>query len=108
MALARSANRYLDLKAPWQAIRRDRGDAATTLWVSLAVLNCLKTALYPFLPFSSEKLHTMLGLEDRIQSGGWAWSEDSLVPGQKINNPVPLFAKLDEAIIEQETEKIGH
>ncbi len=107
MALARSANRYLDLKAPWQAIKHDRADAATTLWVSLAVVNCLKTALYPFLPFSSETLHTMLGLEGTIQSEGWRWSEESLQPGQKINSPAPLFAKLDEAIIERETEKIG-
>ena len=108
MALAQSANRYLDQRAPWQAMRTDQNDAATTLWVSLSVINCLKTLLYPFLPFSSEKLHRMLGLEGSVQDGGWRWDPDSLSRGQPLGRPEPLFAKLEESIIEEETQRIGH
>ena len=108
MALAQSANRYLDQRAPWQAIRTDQNDAATTLWVSLSVINCLKTLLYPFLPFSSEKLHRMLGLKGSVQDGGWCWDPDSLSRGQTLGRPEPLFAKLEESIIEEETQQIGH
>ncbi|CAI8044076.1 Methionine--tRNA ligase [Geodia barretti] len=61
MALAQTANRYLDQKEPWRAVRSDKADAAQTLWTAVSVINCLKTTLYPFLPFSSQKLHTMLG-----------------------------------------------
>ena len=107
MALARDANRYIDQKAPWRTIKSDRDAAATTLWVLLAVINCLKTALYPFLPFSSDKLHRMLGFEGGVQEQGWTWTPDVLRPGQSLSRPEPLFAKLDEAIIEQETQRIG-
>ena len=107
MALAQAANRYLDHKAPWRAVRSDLGDAATTLWVSMSAINCLKTLLYPFLPFSSEKLHRMLGFQGGVQDAGWVWERDALVPGQELPVPEPLFVKLDEAVIEQETQRIG-
>ncbi len=107
MALARSANRYVESKEPWKTLKSDSEAAATTLWTSLAVVNCLKTALYPFLPFSSERLHTILGFRDTLHDGGWTWNRDALEAGQHLGKPEPLFAKLDEAIIEQETERIG-
>ena len=107
MATARAANRYLNDKAPWQALRTDRRDAATTLWVSLSVINCLKTSLYPFLPFSSERLHQMLGFQGSVRDGGWSWECDNPKPGQAIDKPDPLFAKLDEDIADEESRRIG-
>ena len=107
MDLAHAANRYLDRKEPWRAIRSDRDSAAGTLWAALAAINCLKTLLYPFLPFSSEKLHAMLGLQAGVQDEGWRWDRDSLRPDHKLQEPRPLFAKLEEALIEQESLRIG-
>ena len=107
MDLARAANAYLERKAPWRALNSDRQDAASTLWVALTVINCLKTALYPFLPFSSQRLHGMLGFDGDLQATGWEWAPDMLRPAQELAEPSPLFAKLDEAIIEKETERIG-
>ena len=107
MALAQAANRYLDRKAPWQAVKADRQDAATTLWVALSTINCIKTALYPFLPFSSEKLHRMLGLSGTIQETGWRWEPDALSPDRNLPKPEPLFVKLDEEIIEEEAQRVG-
>ena len=82
-------------------------DAATTLWVSLSVINCLKTALYPFLPFSSEKLHLMLGLEGSIQDNAWTWDSDQIQPNVLLPKPTPLFTKLDASVVEQETQLMG-
>ena len=107
MALAQAVNRYLDQKAPWRAIRSDRQDAATTLYVSLAAINCLKTAMYPFLPFSSQKLHQMLGFRGNVEDGGWAWDPEAVRPGQALEQPEPLFAKIDEAVVEEETQRLG-
>ena len=107
MALAQATNRYVDRKAPWQSIKSSREDAATTLWVALTVVNCLKTALYPFLPFSSEKLHATLGFKGSVKDQGWTWEPEMLRAAQPLETPEPLFAKLDEAIIEQETQRIG-
>ena len=107
MGLAQAANRYLDQQAPWKVVSSDRQSAARTLWVSLSVANCLKTSMYPFLPFSSEKLHRMLGFEGSVQDSGWAWDPQGLTPGRDLPPPEPLFTKLDEAVIEKETARIG-
>ena len=107
MALARDANRYLERQAPWQAVRTDRPKAARTLSVALSVVNCLKTIMYPFLPFSSEKLHAMLGFEGRIVDQGWRWERDGLPSGHSLLAPEPLFVKLDEAVEREEAERIG-
>ena len=107
MALARSANRFLDQMEPWRAVRSDREGAGSALWVSLSIINCLKTMLYPYLPFSSEKLHGMMGLEGSVQDDGWRWEPDSLKQGHVLGTPEPLFDKLDERIIGEENERIG-
>jgi len=100
MALAQEANRYLDNKAPWKKVKDDREDAAVALVTVLGVISCLKTVFYPFLPFSSEKLHRLLGFEERIEQAGWTFTMPRA--GQRLPPPEHLFAKLDEKVIEEE------
>lgn len=102
MSLAQEANRYLDESAPWKLIKQDREATATILYTTLEIICCLKTILYPFLPFSSQKLHTLLGFDSDLEADGWIF--DAPPVGQKLKNPEPLFTKLDEEIAEQETE----
>jgi len=105
MALAQEANRYLDDKAPWKAIKQDRQAAATSVFVALSVLAALKTVLYPFLPFSSEQLHKYLGFGGSVETSGW---QVQAVPvGQKLIMPEPLFRKLDDSVVEEETARLG-
>ena len=105
MALAQEANRYLDEKEPWKRIKQDREDAATSLYVALRVISYLKTLFAPFLPFTSQRLHGMLGLDGSLEDGGWSVSE--VHPGQRLATPEPLFTKLDDSIVEQEDAKLG-
>ncbi len=107
MALAQATNRYLDQKAPWRAVRQDKADAAQTLYVAVSVINCLKTLLYPFLPFSSQRLHAMLGLAGDAAAGGWTWDANELKAGQTIAKPVPLFAKIDNEVIAAEAQRLS-
>jgi len=104
MALAHEANRYLDAKEPWKVINEDRDSAATAISTVFAVIGCLKTALYPFLPFSSEKLHRLCGFAGSVEEGGWTLS----VPqsGQRLAPPEPLFAKLDDKVVEEEDKRL--
>jgi len=105
MAAAREANRYLDDKAPWKAIKTDRAAAATSLYTVINVISGLKTVFYPFLPFSSRKVHEYLGFSSSVEASGWKRQE---VPaGQALQKPAPLFTKLDESIIDEETSRIG-
>jgi methionyl-tRNA synthetase len=105
MSLAQEANRYLDVKSPWKIIKQDRQTSATALYIAVAVLSCLRTALYPFLPFSSQRLHEFLGFEGKVEDGGWQLRLPS--PGQRLIAPEPLFSKLDEKLVEEETSRLG-
>jgi methionyl-tRNA synthetase len=105
MLLAQETNRYLDEKAPWKIIKEDKQAAADSLYVALYAISCLKTALYPFLPFSSQKVHEYLGFDGKVEDYGWKPQLPS--PGQRLREPKPLFTKLDDSVIEEETRRIG-
>ena len=105
MRLAQETNRYLDKESPWQAIKNNKQDAADSLYVALYVISCLKTMLYPFLPFSSQKVHEFLGFQGNVEDDGWRLH--SPAPGQKLLPPKPLFSKLDEELVERETNRLG-
>jgi methionyl-tRNA synthetase len=105
MTLAQEANRYLDEQAPWKIIKTERENSAKSVYTVLSVLTALKTVFYSFLPFSSEKLHYFLGFDGNVEEQGW--EIQFLPPGQKIRQPQPLFVKLDEDIVSQETRQLG-
>jgi methionyl-tRNA synthetase len=105
ISAARETNRYLDDKAPWKTIKEDRQSAANSLYTALSVICQLKTMFYPFLPFSSQKVHEYLGFKGKVEDYGW--QPQPLHPGQELREPRPLFTKLDESIIEEETRRIG-
>jgi methionyl-tRNA synthetase len=105
MSLAQEANRYLDEQAPWKTIKTERDTSAKSVYTVLSVLTALKTIFYPFLPFSSEKLHSSLGFDGSVKEAGW--KVQFLPPGQKIRQPQPLFVKLDEDIVAKESSRLG-
>ena len=61
-------------------------------------------ALWPFLPFSSERLHGYLGYDTPLMEDGWALVRPA--PGQPLREPEPLFTKLDPDIAEVEEERM--
>ncbi len=93
LKLAQSANRYLDERAPWKAVKNDLPHAAETLAVTLDVINALKTLLHPILPFSTKRLHEDLCQPGTILSQGWNFTH--ITPGTVLNQPRPLYQKLE-------------
>ena len=111
-ALAQEANRYLDAKAPWRSIRQGdagRQAAASSLWVTIAVINCLKILLYPFMPFSSQRLHEYLGQDGRVENAAWDFDDavGAVAGGRELRRPAPLYAKLEPAVVDQEVARLG-
>ena len=107
--LAQEANRYLDTKAPWKTIKEDRDVAGATLTVAMQAINCLKTILYPFMPFSSQKVHEFLGFDGLVEDGSWDFEKivGDIKAGASLREPSPLYTKLDPEIIEEEVQKLG-
>ena len=99
MGLAREANRYLDAQAPWRQIKRDKAAAGRSLHTAMRALTALRIALYPFLPFSAQRLHELLGRSGRVEDAGWRLEAPE--PGTPLPAPAPLFAKLDDSLAEE-------
>jgi methionyl-tRNA synthetase len=129
MKLATAVNVYLDVNAPWSAIKTDKEAAARTIYTALKAIDSLKILFSPFLPFTCEKLHHDLGYrspifgEQYVESVGDAlgehrvlrykavdglqWRPSDLRPGQKLDQPGPLFKKLEDAVAVEERARLG-
>jgi methionyl-tRNA synthetase len=74
------------------------------MYISLQICAQLSIVGEPFLPFSSEKIRSMLNL------GSFPWSDsarlDWLKPGDKVNQPELLFEKIDNKAIEYQVQKL--
>src|SRR5206468_12783618 len=112
MTTAARVNVYLGTEQPWHTIKTDRERAGTVLYVALRCVDNLKTMLTPFLPFSSQRLHAMLGYDDvlapqpevrnfaedasshRVITGDYEvrdrWRGAGLAPGRAWPTPEPV------------------
>jgi methionyl-tRNA synthetase len=129
MKLATAVNQYLDTLAPWKQIKEDKAKAAKTIYTALKAIDSLKVLFAPFLPFTCERLQGFFGygtplfgeqyVEEICDSLGTHtglrylgveeahWKPSNLKPGQKLNQPGPLFKKLEESVVEKERARLG-
>ncbi len=129
LRLTRSANVYLDGKAPWKTIKENPVATGTAVYVTLRVIDNLKILFAPFLPHTCQQLHEYLGYGgqlfgrqytqafteekrehvaltyDNSQAIG-RWEPSRLQPGQKLREPAPLFKKLEPELAEQELARL--
>ncbi len=90
---AQEVNGYLNERAPWKTAQTDPEQTATSLFVSLSAINGLKTGFSPYLPFSSARLHELLGQAGSLDDQ--AWARTPLQPGTALPAPAPLFDKIE-------------
>ena len=130
MRLAGEGNKYLEKNKQWVEIKTDKAAAATTVYTALRAIDSLKVLFSPFLPFTCEKLHSYLGytqpffgeqfLETRMDKlgehqalryspahSGGRWEPSWLPAGQVLQEPAPLYRKLDEIVAEEERARLG-
>ncbi len=104
MNLARIGNKYLADTEPWKLAKTDMTRVETILNVALQICANLAIAFEPFLPFSAEKLRGMLNME-QVQ-----WDKlghtDILATGGKLEQPVLLFEKIDDATIDAQLQRL--
>jgi len=109
MNLARLGNQYLAAEEPWKVIKEDEERVQTILFVALQIAASLGVLSAPFLPFTSEKLVKMLGL-DRAD-GQISWKEvsreEALLPsGHRIGKSELLFRKIEDQEIEAQLARL--
>lgn len=131
MRLAGLGNQYVAAQAPWSLLESDPERAATVLFVALRAIDNLKILFAPFIPFSSQRLHELMGYEGVIAGPlefrsiteddghehvvltgdyqGWvgSWTPSALPARQTLREPTPLFTKLDaEQVVADELARM--
>jgi len=96
MEVAAAANKYLEDRAPWAALKNENGGrmhAAETLHIALQVISNLAILFSPILPFSSKQVWEMIGhtSEDSLAN----WLPQAIIEGATLPAAQPIFAKLD-------------
>jgi len=104
MNLARLGNKYLADEEPWKLVKTDEVRTKTIMNIALQIAANLSIVSEPFIPFSAEKLRTMLGLDQLLWEQ--AGKDDLLVEGGKIKKAELLFRKIEDAEIEAQLEKL--
>jgi len=115
MNLARLGNKYLADEEPWKQIKENPERVKTIMYVALQIATALSVLSEPFLPFTSDKLKSILNVsssdstaENRIENGWNDISEKSeLLPaGHTIGKAELLFAKIEDAEIQIQLDKL--
>ncbi len=131
MRLTSEVNRYISDLEPWKLRTTDEARARSVIYAALQCVNNLKLLFSPFLPFSSQALHELLGHTDvcapqperttHADTGGTehtilrlapgtvfpAWEPTPLPVGQALHPPSPLFRKLDPAVADEELARMA-
>ncbi|GBE23498.1 MAG TPA: methionine--tRNA ligase [Actinobacteria bacterium] len=92
---AQAVNAYLNAQEPWKVIKQDRQRAATILWTALSAIAGLGVGFLPYLPFTSARLHDMLGLK----AGKGGLRRPDVPEGARLGEIGPLFTKLDDTAL---------
>ena len=104
MNLARIGNKYLADTEPWKLAKTDMERVGTILNLSLQLAANLAIAFEPFLPFSSEKLRGMLGMES------FEWEQlgrtDLLTAGHELGKAELLFEKIEDSAIDAQMQRL--
>jgi methionyl-tRNA synthetase len=124
------ANKYLSDQAPWKLRESDPDRMRTICHVALQLVDDGKSLLTPFLPRSSQKVYEMLGgngvwsgmprIDEVNEDGGPAypvitgsysgtaakWESAPIAVGAPLAAPVPLFAKLDPSVVDEELARL--
>ena len=90
-------NEYLTEAAPWTRIKTDRDAAAVSVRMGLNLVHLFGHVSWPLIPESAKKIHRAVMEAPEIIP----WPDEKMVefldglePGQKINPPDVLFAKI--------------
>jgi len=104
MDLARMGNKYLAETEPWKLIKTDEARVGTILNLALQIAANITIVAEPFIPFSSQKLRTILNLEQLDWS--LAGSTDLLTAGSQLAKPELLFEKIEDKTIAAQVQKL--
>ena len=107
MQIARIGNKYLAEKEPWKLIDKDPKRVSEIINTALQITACLALVSEPFLPFTYEKLLSILNIKSLKLSWNDAFMKNELIPsGHQINKATLLFKKIEDIEIDNQRSKL--
>jgi len=105
MNIARIGNKYLADTEPWKVVKTYPQRVGTILNIALQITANTAIAIEPFMPFSAAKILKMLSVE----KFGWEQlgTMDLIAAGHKIGEPVLLFEKIEDDVIQRQLDKLA-
>lgn len=130
LRLSTLVNQYLEDTSPWTTAKTDLAATGRSLYTAVQAISVLKITWAPILPFTSQRVHEMLGEEgalfgqQRVEEyretskshvaltydGATAvgrWQREEIPAGRQLPKPKPLFKRLDESVAEEELSRLG-
>ena len=109
MQIARIGNKYLAENEPWKLIDKDPKRVSEIINTALQITACLALVSEPFLPFTHEKLISILNIKSLKLTWSDAFMKNELIPyGHQINEAKLLFKKVEDIEIENQRLKLAN
>jgi methionyl-tRNA synthetase len=105
-----AGNEYLQVAAPWVAIKEDKEKAAASVRCALNLIALFATLSRPVIPFSADKMFAVFNLNPEEAAG---WPEDAASAlsrfkgGEAFTPPEVLFAKIEDEQVEAWRQQFG-
>ncbi|AJA68502.1 methionine--tRNA ligase [Myroides odoratimimus] len=106
MNVARLGNKYLADEEPWKLIKENPERVKTQMYVALQIAAALSTLAEPFLPFTANKLKSILKIDTPIQWSTIAEDKVLLPAGHTIGQAELLFAKIEDEEVQKQLDRL--
>lgn len=102
----KEGNIYLNEKAPWHLIKKDKKAAGHVFNICAQAVYALAVLLGSFIPETSNKILSYLNVPELSKITWDSINDHSIKAGQRIKKPEPLFQKFDIEEIKKEYKKL--
>lgn len=106
MNVARLGNKYLADEEPWKIVKENPERVKTQMYVALQIAAALSVLAEPFLPFTAQKLKSILKIDNAFGWNDIAQNSDLIPAGHQIGQAELLFAKIEDEEIQKQIDRL--
>jgi methionyl-tRNA synthetase len=113
MEISSKGNQLLQANEPWKQQKENPEGVKVVMNLCAQYVGALSYIIKPFLPFTSDKMRSLLQLDPLSENGELlemmnqlAEGESLLEAGHQINKPSHLFTRIDDQVVESQIAKL--
>lgn len=115
MEISTQGNQILQFNEPWKQIKENKQLVRAVINLTLQYVTAISVICRPFLPFTSDKIRELLQLPLLKDAGelekmmtNLAEGKPLIKKGHKIGDPIHLFTRIDDELIQNQITKLFH